>query len=106
MRRILATTSWEVRPAGLSTMTRPLLAVVIFDFDGLAVRVRVTGILRAFARSSKQSVGLLDLVDQAFQPLGTLQQHVGDERDRRRVLQPGLLAHLRPDDAGGAVQRG
>src|SRR5437868_14762395 len=52
-RRIRATTSWEVRPAGLSTMTSPedgLLVVILVVFvvpvavfGGLAVRVGIAG---------------------------------------------------------------
>src|SRR3954468_10477082 len=115
-RRIRATTSWEVRPAGLSTMNSPedgvpvvtpvVFVVPVVAFGGLAVRVGVAGPLGALASTGELGVGALGRRHQAIKAGGAVGRGFGDERHRRRVPQAELPANLGADDPGRAVQRG
>src|ERR1700761_8547237 len=128
-RRIRATTSCEVMPPGLSTMTSPdshgggrsvtsclpgtwsgvLVVLVALDpvFVGwLLVRVGVAGPLRALAGTGQLLVLLPGGGHQFVDPLGVLRQLVGDELDARGVAEADQAADLGPDDAGGALERG
>src|SRR5215469_12959917 len=90
-RRIRATTSCEVSPAGLSTMTSPLAGV--------------TGRLGALAGGGQRRVRGPGLRHQLLHVLCALGQGVAHEGQRRGVPEPGLAAHLGPDQPGGAGQR-
>src|SRR3954464_11808988 len=93
-RRIRATTSWEVRPAGLSTMTSPedglpvvilvVFVVPVVAFGGAAVRVGIAGPLGALASTGELGVGALGRRHQVIDAAGAVGQGVGDERHRRR----------------------
>src|SRR3984885_2287622 len=127
-RRIRATTSCEVMPPGLSTMTSPdshaggrsvtsclpgtwsgvLVVLVALDpvFVGwLLVRVGVAGPLGALARAGQLLVLLAGGRHQVVDPLGVLRQRVFDELDARGVAQADQAADLGADDAGGALER-
>src|SRR5580698_3408762 len=109
-RRIRATTSCDVMPPGLSTMTRPLgtlmpcrpsfvVAGLVGIFGGLAVGVGVAGVNRAVAAAGELLVGGPGLGHQVLDPLGGVRDHVGDELERRGMAQAELASHLGPDDA-------
>src|SRR5512146_1070532 len=122
-RRTRATTSWDVIPAGLSTMSRPdghgggpgrsvvfvvvpVVVILVVPVVGrLLVRVGVAGPLRAFADAGQFLVALLRRGDQGVDPLRALGKRVGDELKRRGVPQADQAAHLGTDDAGRAAQR-
>src|SRR5580693_6164205 len=114
-RRIRATTSCDVMPPGLSTMTRPLgtlmpcrrslvVAELVGFFDGLAVGVGIAGVHRAVAAAGEFLVGGPGLGHQVLDSLGRVRDHVGDELERRGMAQAELASHLGPDDAGRTVQ--
>src|SRR5690242_11893039 len=78
-RRIRATTSWEVRPAGLSTMTSPedgLLVVILVVLGGLAVGVGIAGPLGALAGPGELRVRALGRRHQVINAAGTVGQGV------------------------------
>src|SRR5579863_3436754 len=111
-RRIRATTSCDVIPPGLSTMTRPLgllirssvgivLVVEFVVLGGLAVGIRITGRDGTLPAAGQLGVRVLGLGDQFLDPMGVLRQHVGHEGQRGGVLQAELPADLGPDDASG-----
>src|SRR5579859_6048620 len=120
-RRTRATTSCEVMPPGLSTMTRPggqalvvfvvPVVVIVFDafvpvvFGWLLIRVRVAGPLGAFAGPGQFLVLLAGGRHQVVDPLGVFRQRVGDEREARGMAQADETAHLGADDPGGALER-
>src|ERR1700728_2147119 len=108
-RRIRATTSCEVMPPGLSTMTSPdshgagrsaasclpgtwsvvlvVLVAVFVPVVWLLVRVRVAGPLGALARAGQLLVPLAGGRHPVVDPLGVLREHVFDELDARGVTQ-------------------
>src|ERR1700733_13452502 len=120
-RRIRATTSCDVMPPGLSTMTRPLgtlmpcfppasRSIVVADlvvgiFGGLAVGVGVAGVNRAVAAAGELLVGGPGLGHQVLDALCRVRDHVGDELQGRGMAQADLAPHLGSDDAGRTVQR-
>src|SRR5256884_7367746 len=78
-RRTRATTSCEVMPPGLSTMTRPLALAALIRrirpvvFVGrLAVRVGVTGVRRPLTGAGELGVGVPGLSDEFLDPLRVL----------------------------------
>src|SRR5580700_1117593 len=97
---MLATTSCEVIPPGLSTMISPegavigpslvLVGPVVLILGRLLVRVRVAGPGRALPGAGQLLVGLPGGRDQVLDVARVVRQHVGDELDRRRVPQPEL----------------
>src|SRR6516225_9430287 len=128
-RRSRATTSCEVSPAGLSTMTSPSAAVIALPLPAVdkelphrprvgrsavvpgglgrdAVGVGVAGRPGALPGLGQGLVRGASLGDQLLHVLRAFWQGVADERQRRGVPQPGLPADLGPDQPGGALQRG
>src|SRR6185312_16586076 len=122
------TTSCEVMPPGLSTMTRPdsqgagrlgsrclpgtgsgvlvVLVVVPVVFGWLLVRIRVAGPLGALAGAGQLLVLPAGGLHQVVDPLRVLGQLVGDELKARGVPKADQAANLGADDAGSALQRG
>src|SRR5271165_3050109 len=84
-RRTRATTSCDVMPPGLSTMTRPpptspspftgSRVVIGLVGGGLTVGIGVTGGHGALAAAGEFGVGVPSLGDQVLDPLGGLRQH-------------------------------
>src|SRR5882724_6829598 len=127
-RRMRATTSCDVMPPGLSTITRPdshgagrpasgcvpgtgsgvLVAgvPVVVVLRWLLVRIRVAGPLGALARAGQFLVLLADGRHQLVDPLRVLRQLVGNELKARGVAQADQAADLGADDARGALERG
>src|SRR5579862_2031323 len=112
-RRMRATTSWDVMPPGLSTMTRACwffakgaesFLFVVIGLAGDAVGVGVAGVLGTLAAAGQFGVGVLGLGDQVLDPLGGVGQRVGNELERGGVPQAELPADLGPDDAGRTGQ--
>src|SRR5690242_14774162 len=122
-----ATTSCDVMPPGLSTMTRPdsqgsgrpgsrclpgtgsgVLVVLVIPvvFGWLLVRIRVAGPLGALAGAGQFLVPPAGGRHQVVDPLRVLGQLVGDELKARGVPEADQAADLGADDAGGALQRG
>src|SRR5205085_1113567 len=93
-RRILATTSWEVQPEGLSAMISPLGAVTA-----------ASGPHPAASRTGPRRVRRARLRDEFLQVGGALGEGVADERQRRRVPQPRLPPDLGADEPGRALER-
>src|ERR1700690_2728698 len=115
-RRIRATTSCDVMPPGLSTMTRPLgtlmpcrrslvVAELVGFFCGLAVGVGIAGVNRAVAAAGELLVGGPGLGHQVLDSLSRVRDHFGDELQGRGMAQADLASHLGPDDASRTVQR-
>src|SRR5262245_21514455 len=117
-RRSRATTSWEVSPAGLSTMTSPSAAVMsparasrgalvlVAGFGRDAVGVGVTGRLSALPDLGQGLVRGTRLGDQLLHVPRALGQGIADEGQRWSMPQPGLPPDLGPDEPGGALERG
>src|SRR5690606_38691697 len=83
-----------------------VLVEVLVVGAGRPVRVRVTGRGRVLGRPRHLGVPGAGLGQQVVDVGGVLHQGVHDEGDAGRVPDTGLPAHLRPDDALGALQRG
>src|SRR5438046_8310047 len=78
-RRTRATTSCEVMPPGLSTITRPLAPGVTRPHRRgrrACGTGRVTGVGRPLADAGELAVGLPGPRDQLLDPLGVLRQYV------------------------------
>src|SRR5580658_4215010 len=109
-RGIRATTSCDVMPPGLSTMTRPLGTLMpcrpsfVADLVGflgrLAVRVGIAGVHRAVAAAGEFLVGGPGLGHQVLDSLSRVRDDVGDELQRRGMTQAELASHLGSADAG------
>src|SRR4051812_7583260 len=115
-RRTRPTTPCDVSPEALSTTRTPegapeRSAGRVVDLDVGVLRVVVL-VRVGLARVRRTGCGLRDpgvalaggrqgLVELS----GGVRDDVGDEGQRRRELQPELLAHLGTDEPGGGLQR-
>src|ERR1700722_294366 len=79
--------------------------VVVIGIVRGSVRIRITGRDGVDASRRHQRVGGPGPLDKVLDGARGVRHGVLSEADRGRVLQPGLLAHLGPDQAGGARQR-
>src|SRR5216684_3396073 len=85
---------------------RGALVVLVAGLRRDAVRVGVAGRLGTLPGQGQGLVRGAGPGDQLLHVLRAFWQGVADEGQRRGVPQPGLAPDLRPDEPGGALQRG